>query len=566
MNMKAKAELQPSTAPWLAIIGLFHAMLVYWYWFVCDDSYISFRYSRNWASGIGIRYNAAEEIPIEGYSNFLWMAIGAVVEWARLDVALVMPLASAFCGLVLLAYFFWTLWRQLGLAQKAALLATAGLALAPPFFVWSTSGLATMPFALAFFGTFERLVISRHRWSWLHGVTWALLMGLLRTEGIFWALTLLAVFVTARVVETKSTEPGGPGANCGVDWRRMGQFMATLLVAYGAYLLWKHSYFHTIIANTAHAKVSLGWPRIWRGICYVIVFHLTFVTPVFLVLSGIYAARSRKAVAVVALVMWVGFSAYAALIGGDYMTFFRLFVPGLPFLMLLFALLLDELWQKSRQIWLIVGAIAMIVIALLPAFDFHAVPLDYRAQFPFRLRKDDFHSEREQWKDMVKNTDSWRKRGLALKQVSGPDDSFVAAAIGAVGYFSEISHLYDRNGLVDREVALMPAPEGPLTESPGHDKTVDRNFFLDQKPTIIEAKLIFPPEVRKQIRQANQQWRHKPTSNAYVWDNYLPDFAEVEIDGETGMYLMVLRLRQPEDPSPAEIEETWFQRTFELPK
>ena len=52
-----------------------YALLVRRFWWLCDDAFISFRYSRNWALGNGLRYNLGEHIPVEGYSNFLWVAI-----------------------------------------------------------------------------------------------------------------------------------------------------------------------------------------------------------------------------------------------------------------------------------------------------------------------------------------------------------------------------------------------------------------------------------------------------------------------------------------------------------
>ena len=40
---------------------------------LADDAFISFRYSRNWANGEGLVYNAGERV--EGYTNFLWVAV-----------------------------------------------------------------------------------------------------------------------------------------------------------------------------------------------------------------------------------------------------------------------------------------------------------------------------------------------------------------------------------------------------------------------------------------------------------------------------------------------------------
>src|SRR5437762_4060818 len=38
--------------------------------FTVDDAYISYRYARNFARGLGLVYNPGERI--EGYTNFLW--------------------------------------------------------------------------------------------------------------------------------------------------------------------------------------------------------------------------------------------------------------------------------------------------------------------------------------------------------------------------------------------------------------------------------------------------------------------------------------------------------------
>lgn len=43
-----------------------------------EDAFISFRYSRNLVEGHGLVFNIGEK-PVEGYTNFLWVLIGALV-------------------------------------------------------------------------------------------------------------------------------------------------------------------------------------------------------------------------------------------------------------------------------------------------------------------------------------------------------------------------------------------------------------------------------------------------------------------------------------------------------
>jgi hypothetical protein len=46
---------------------------------VIDDSYISFQYAKNWAAGNGPVFNPGERV--EGYTNFLWMALMTPLWW-----------------------------------------------------------------------------------------------------------------------------------------------------------------------------------------------------------------------------------------------------------------------------------------------------------------------------------------------------------------------------------------------------------------------------------------------------------------------------------------------------
>src|SRR5690348_12188698 len=49
------------------------------YRFLTDDSYISFRYARNFAHGYGLVFNPGYE-HVEGYSNFLWVVLLAALD------------------------------------------------------------------------------------------------------------------------------------------------------------------------------------------------------------------------------------------------------------------------------------------------------------------------------------------------------------------------------------------------------------------------------------------------------------------------------------------------------
>src|SRR5262245_20569957 len=82
----------------LLLVWLPYLALVRRFWFLPDDAYISFRYARNWGGGLGLRFNPGDVVPSEGYSNFLFVALGALLERVGLDQQLWMPLVCACAG------------------------------------------------------------------------------------------------------------------------------------------------------------------------------------------------------------------------------------------------------------------------------------------------------------------------------------------------------------------------------------------------------------------------------------------------------------------------------------
>ena len=70
-----------------------------------DDAFISFRYADNWARGFGPVYNPGEA-PVEGYTNFLWMAL--LTLGARLggDIVILSRVLGAAAGALTLLLLF----------------------------------------------------------------------------------------------------------------------------------------------------------------------------------------------------------------------------------------------------------------------------------------------------------------------------------------------------------------------------------------------------------------------------------------------------------------------------
>ena len=520
--------------PYLALLG--------WFWIIVDDAFISFRYARNFALGHGLRYNLGEHLPVEGYSNFLWVIISAVFEFFRLDVTFWPLLLSGLCGVVLLWLVFDVLRRRLDVGLPAACLATLFLGCFPPFAYWSTGGLETMPFALLVFITFERLILRREGVSGVGAGVAGLLLALMRVEGIAWVAVLLVLAIVSRCIAGR---------------RSLRPLLACVLIiaiGYGLYFAARYAYYQQPCANTVYAKLEPSAESLWRGCRYVLVFLLTFLTPALIVPGSLFALR-RKRLAVgfpTAAMAWA-FPAYAIVVSGDYMAMGRFLVPGLAFVAILFAWMLKDLAGNTRTRWIALAcaALATIVIGLLPGWNINLIPESVRAKLHFRHNTRIYRSEFEQAEIEAERVAEWTILGRALKDYvreNVPHEtrpSYVVEAIGAVGYYSEL-FILDRNALVSPAATRAEPPPG-RQKSPGHDRTVEPEFFLDRKPTVFYARVASEPD--KLARACARALRILRTAapEHRLSEQYKPDLTRLpETDPEGNPFYLVTLLRLQE--------------------
>lgn len=503
-----------------------HALLVYRFWFLADDAFISFRFARNLALGHGLRYNLGAHVPVEGYSNFLWVIICSVCELFRLDITFWPLLLSAAGGTVLLWLVFDTLRRRLEVSLPVTCLATLSLGCFPPLAAWCTGGLATMPFALLMFITFERLVLRRDGPAGLTAGVAGLLLALLRVEGIGWCVVILVLAVISRrLAGQRSLRP-------------LVGFGLIVAIGYALYFAWRYSYYQMPLANTTYAKAVLDGPRLMRGVDYVVSFVLTFVTPLLIVPGSFVALRKkRRAIGLPIAAMAWAFPAYSILVTGDFMAMGRFLVPGLAFNTILLAWILEDIWSKGRAARLIgtVVVAGLIAIALLPVWNRQLVPRALLAKFHFRFARAPVQTEYERWEEHIKNTERWTARGKALRsyvaQRRPPNEhaSFVAGAIGVTGYYSDL-YIFDKHGLVTPEVGRRKlGPDEDPWRPAGHDKWVPTEYFLKDNPTIINAKMLRqadPQAVANELdKWAEKLWNRG--DHLELRSKYVPDFARV---------------------------------------
>lgn len=231
----------------LAFVVVRAAILLRAAWpFDTDDAFITLRYARHLASGLGIVWNPSDPVPVEGYSNFSYVLLAAAA--LRLGIEPLMALkvlgVASVAATGALVYLLAREWIGRIGAAVAVLVVTSY----PGTAWWAVSGLETPAYqalvagaALAFFRWRRR----RESGGWL------VLAGLLcflgsttRPEGpLVLAVLLLAVAVDAR------------------EDRRAAARGALLLVAafalpYGAYFAWRLGQFGRLLPNSALCKAA----------------------------------------------------------------------------------------------------------------------------------------------------------------------------------------------------------------------------------------------------------------------------------------------------------------------
>ncbi len=514
---------------WQAVLAVVWAACTWRFWFLCDDAYITFRYAKNLVLGRGLVFNAGEWPPVEGYSNFGWLLLSAALEALRLPVE-GMAWVSAAAGLALLLRVHRLMVVRFGHDEGVAFAAALPLALSPIFSVWSTSGLETMAVALSVFLMVEGLVLS-HLPRPIMAAVAACALVLVRTEGWAWVvvISVLSALVHARTRHQIPT-------------RAILTAAIPPLVVVALHNAWRLGYYGTLVPNTALVKVGFTIEVLLRGLKYVLLLWATTLVPALALLAAPLTLRAHGLRGAVVAAIAVGFPTYAVLVGGDFMPFGRMVVPGLAFAALMLA---DALAKVPRPLLAPVGAV-LAALSIAPAFDVHVVPESMRSTLHFRLSDQAFLSEWGKWDNMDGNTAGFMRRGQALALIAEPGDAVVSGAVGAMAYAAPDLWVWDQYGLVTKEVAYRPFGDGPLRESPGHDKKVEAEFFAKYRPRFLYARSVKGREAAAQMKDSMTRWQVDPL----VADQYVPEFVEVDIGHhERTFLLMVRRLKVGEDPA-----------------
>lgn len=447
-----------------AAVMSIYLMRVYNLASIDEDAYISFRYARNLISGEGLVFNPGERV--EGITNLLWtLLIAAASRISGVSLPTIALVLGGLCGaLTMLVAYRWCRKELVSVgvpttsAAYVALVVPLLLALAPGFAAYAVSGLETPLFTLLVTGGLYLLSRTGTMRSVALGSVLLGAAAMTRPEG--------ALFIMFGGLACALRPGPGRGA------RAVASVVPGLAIVL-TLIFWRLWYYGSLVPNTFFAKAG-GKEIMWRwGLPYVQDAAMSLWLPLalLLILGGAVLNRGflfRSIAVLVALPAWC---AYVTYVGGDYMPFFRFFVPLLPaayvFAVPGFAVALTAFGAVRG-----VSMSARIAVAAAGIGAFVATSV---MQFPDQFRAEaDNKAESTAWYEHRVSAAQWLNS-------QEPEILVAANAVGALGYHSDVRVL-DMLGLNDPHIARYGQRD---PESfPGH-QVGDGEYVLSREPDYI---------------------------------------------------------------------------------
>lgn len=440
----------------LAAALIWTTIACYWfssryYFRVCDDAYISFRYAKNWIDGFGLVFNRGEYV--EGYTNFLWVTVlGLIHICARLiDVS---PVRAAIGVSVLISLVNILLLYRISLSifdkrRMLALIPPVLLAADNTYLVNSVMGLEGPLLMLWFLlgvMVLDRDLTKRSTQVYLGLLCAALVMT--RPDAVLVVVVVMAAYAMIR-----------RGAGC------ITVPVLTFALPIILYLAWKLYYYGNLLPNTYYLKLDTrGLETLTLALQYLNRFLMDTLYLPILIIPALFLSSSRL-VKVLCAVSFLQIL-YVLYLGGDFYPFSRFLLITLPATFVSVAVVIDYILE--RRATLVVAEKFIPIAALIAAL---LIAIYGIQEGPFRREIVPFGRLHE----------GRARLGQWLKNVRMPGDAVLFKAIGSIGYYSGI-RIIDVFGVIDPEVAKTRKPSVGLA---GHEKQMTLEEALKKGPTII---------------------------------------------------------------------------------
>ena len=465
------------------VLGIL-AVILYFYSktfdFLQDDSFITFRYVKNFTEGNGLVFNIGERV--EGYTCFLWVILLSGVKslgFNFISASQVLGIISSMLTLL----FTYLISSKIFPKDKGAafnlvfsLAAVTLLATNGSFAFWAVSGMETGLFGcLITLGIYLYLRELKDNSDSIPLSSLVFLFAALtRPEGNL----IFAVTVLHRVIYTlkhKKTDISAPLnqviSKNNLIW--VGMYVAPALI----FMVWRYSYYGYLMPNTFYAKTGSSLEYYSAGLDYTWTFLKSYGFYGLFALIAFYTLTSKERFySYLYLVMiFVVFTLYVIFVGGDVLRPNRFFVPIMPVFFILVQeglAMLAELFDKKRE--MVIGAI--VGIAIIAGSSYYT----YSSEAHVLKGYADLEKGLV---EKMKITANWLKN---KQEQSGKPLTVAATTIGAISYYSEVT-LIDMLGLTDKEVAHNPKPIPEISSKDvgWRERNYNVEYVVSRKPDYI---------------------------------------------------------------------------------
>lgn len=467
----------------LILLGILAIILYYYsktFDFIQDDSFITYRYVKNFTEGNGLVFNIGERV--EGYTCFLWVVVLAGVKSLGFNFISASQVLGIISSMITLLFTYLISSKIFPKNNGAAfnlvfsLAAVTLLASNGSFAYWAVSGMETGLFGcLITLGVYLYLRELKDGSDSIPLSSLAFLFAALtRPEGNL----IFAVTVVHKILYTLKFKKQDITAHTNKLTSRnnliwLGIYVIPALI----FMVWRYSYYGYMLPNTFYAKTGSSLEYYSAGLDYTWTFLKSYGFYGLFVLIAFYTLTSKERFySYLYLVMiFVVFTLYVIFVGGDVLRPNRFFVPIMPVFFILVQeglAMLTGLFDKKREMAL--GAI--IGIAFTSGFSYYTYSKEAEVIKGYAdLEKG--------LVEKMKITGTWLK---TKQQQAGRPLTVAATTIGAISYYSEVI-LVDMLGLTDKEVAHNPKPIPEISSKDvgWRERNYNVEYIMSRKPDYI---------------------------------------------------------------------------------
>ncbi|MBI5216671.1 MAG: tetratricopeptide repeat protein [Ignavibacteriae bacterium] len=482
----------------IALLGLLYYHAKHFN-FVQDDSFITFRYVKNFAEGHGLVFNIGERV--EGYTTFLWTILLAVPAILNFDMISTSQIIGVLFGLATL-YLMYRLSLEISTENRPigfSLIAILFLACNSAVAYWSISGMETGMFMfLTVLSVWLYIKERKQEKKFAYAPFAFVLLSLTRPEGMYlFGLTMMHFIAEVFLDKERNRKE---------EFKRLVMWGALYAIPIGLFMGWRLFYYGWLFPNTYYAKAGFSKEYFNAGVDYFwqfaqmdLFWGALLVLPIALLL---WKRRSSEILYLSFLILT--YTAYIVSVGGDVLPNFRFFISILPLMYLLVQESLFELYklfeEKRSMLRYIVYASPLVL-----AYYTYSIPYDHVRRYC----------------DLENGlVEKMTEQGKWFKANSKPGAVIAASTIGAVSFYSEMT-LIDMLGLTDETIAHNPEPLEDL-QSGWKERHHNSTYVLSRKPDWILFSTGFKPSAfaeralftKKEFRQWYHQYYFHPGGDA----------------------------------------------------